>query len=269
MKRLATAITLFLLMFSTTFGAVKLPEQTILGAEGQIDLGELVELKLSPIQFVPKDMVSTDATWRVIDMSDGGKEKKVKSDKESVYFGAGVQPKRLIVFCFVTYLFVEKNGDKISSVYTEGVVIRTDLVIGGGGPTPTPTPTPTPNPSVVIPDGQFKVGPAIYGLSMKVPVASRQKGATALAKAFRGTAATIAAGVFKDSKNPLEDILVKATASNRSALGEVQVPTQDWLPVITEFGDMLFDLYKSGKARTADDYKTIFNEVATGLEAVK
>jgi hypothetical protein len=122
------------------------PAQKITGAEQPIPLGELVDLGLTPLKEKPKGLEGTSAAWRVIDLA-SGQEKKFREHAEGIFFGAGIRPKKLKVFCAVSYLFVARDGDKVKSLFVKTVLLTADVQVGEPGPGPGPEPGPVPPPS--------------------------------------------------------------------------------------------------------------------------
>lgn len=264
--RITSVALSFLLMATTIFGAdITIPDQKIIGGEKPIPLGELVDLSLSPIQFKSPSLVSSSAEWKVV-TSNGGKEQKIKSNSEGVFFSSGTKNESLIVYCFVTHLYVVKDGTAIKSIETRSIILRADLAIGDGKPFPGPQPpTPTPVPNVILPDGKYKVSQTIYNSSMQVASNNRVKAAKALSASFKGVSAAIAAGVLSDP----EDILRKTKESNLTALVNAGIDKKEWEAVFKEFMEVSFNLYEKKVVTTAGDFKDLWNEVAIGFEAVK
>jgi hypothetical protein len=153
-----------------------LPAQTIAGAAKPVPLGELVDLTLSPLAEKPKFFLSSAAEWKVFDISRGADgayahtERRVRTyadpdGQRGVFFGTGVEPKRLLVVCSVTYLYAvmdDKKPDQVAAVASRTALLHAELVVGtpdptpppvppGPKPDPTPTPTPTPPPGPTPP----------------------------------------------------------------------------------------------------------------------
>ena len=105
---------LFLLVFCNIAFAENfiIPEQKIVGAELPIPLGELVDLSISPVQSAPKFLVSTTYAWKVFD---GYTEKRIRNYENGVFFGSGIQAKKLKVIVSITHLYVVKDNEKFST----------------------------------------------------------------------------------------------------------------------------------------------------------
>ena len=113
------------------------PEQKIVGAEIPIPLGELVDLSISPIQSAPKFLVSTTYAWKVFD---GYTEKRIRNYENGVFFGSGIQAKRLKVIVSITHLYVVKDNEKLLEAATRTNFISTDVFIGEQEPDTPPEP---------------------------------------------------------------------------------------------------------------------------------
>jgi len=114
---------LFLLVFCNfTFAEnFVIPEQKIVGAEVPIPLGELVDLSISPIQSTPKFLVSTTYSWKVFD---GYIEKRIRNYENGVFFGSGIQAKKLKVIVSITHLYVVKDNEKLLEAATRTILFQ-------------------------------------------------------------------------------------------------------------------------------------------------
>ncbi len=247
-----------------------LPKQSIVGAEKPIPLGELVDLGLSPIENKPANLVASAVDWKVFE---GNVPKRVRPTGDGIFFGAGVQPKKLLVIASVSYLYVTKEGDKITDAQTRIQVLTTELQIGQSepipGPTPTPTPgpgpAPTPTPTPTLPDGRFGLAKTSFLLATSKVAAPREKAALAISEAFESIASSVAAGAYKTG-----DAILKATKdANNSALASANLSPEPWEEFGTELQKVLYEMYKTKKITTAEDYADAWREIATGLKAVK
>jgi hypothetical protein len=242
------------------------PKQTILGAEKPIPLGELVDLSLSPIEEKVAGLSQVSVSWRVFE---GASPKRVRSSGDGVFFGAGVQPKKLLIVASVSYLFLAKEGDKITDAQVRNVLLTTELQIGQPEPEPTPGPRPgpgpSPNPTPVLPDGRFGLAKISYSLANAKVLSGRTKGAAALASTFDSLASAIAAGAYKTA-----DSILKATKeANNSSLTESGVDITLWDDFGTEIQSVLYQMSKEKKLVSTDDYSDAWKEIALGLRAVK
>ena len=138
------------------------------------------------------------------------------------------------------------------------------IQVGNDPPSPGPGPAPPPPDPVPVPlpDGKYKLAnaAAAWVASSVDPAAKVQ--AKALAGSFRGIAAAIAAGTLSDPQK----ILTETRTSNNAALGSF---VEQWKPWGGKLSAELERLSTEGSLRTADDYRTAWQEIATGLEAVK
>ncbi len=258
------------LSFSLNVFAEKfvIPDQKIVGAEAPIPLGELVDLSVSSIKSPPQYLVETTYTWKVLD---GYTEKRVRTYDGGVFFGAGIQPKRLKALVAVTYLYAVKEQDKITETAARTAFLSTDVLIGDEAPPapePNPNPNPNPEPEPNFPEGKYNLSSFIYNLTktkINLSKSDKAKQANALAKSFEGIAAAIAAGTIDDQ----EDILKKTAEANRSAIQAVGGDRAKWEPVFTEIQEKLFGLYKDNKMTTKQDFASAWREIATGFKAFK
>ena len=254
------------LVFSFNVFAEKfvVPEQKIVGAETPIALGELVDLSVSPIKSPPQYLVETTYTWKVLD---GYTEKRVRDYNGGVFFGAGIQPKRLKALVAVTYLYVVKEQEKIVETAARTSFLSTDVLIGDEAP-PAPDPNPNPEPEPSFPEGKYNLSPFIYNLTktkINLSKADKVKQANALAKSFEGIAAAIVAGTIDDQ----EDILKKTAEANRSAIQNVGGDKAKWEGVFTEIQEKLYGLYKDNKMVSKQDFAAAWREIATGFKSFK
>lgn len=252
---------LFALFFSLNLFAENLvvPEQKIVGADSPIPLGELVDLSVTDILVVPKHLVSTTYSWKVFD---GYNEKRIRTYDKGVFFGAGIQNKKLKVFVVITHLYVIKEGDKFVEAATKTNFVSTDIFIGESEPEP------------VIPELEPEFGESKYGLSkfiygsvkkISIPKTEKVKQCSILATSFETVSFAIAAGTI----GTLEEILKKTTESNKAALSRVGGDRAKWEPTFVEIQDKLFNLYTDNKMVTKEDFSIAWKEIALGLKSVK
>lgn len=232
------------------------------GVGGEIvPLGEVVQLNISNIEKKPDFLNREVVSWKVYD---GGKEKFFfKKDDKTIYFGTGIKSRTLKVFAAVSYLYIKTNEDKSQTIEVKNVFLTKDVVIGDpdNPAPPEPGPNPEPKPEPVLPDGKYKLAKSVYDLGKSNSAA----GAQALAKSFRGMASKYAAVNMS-----LTDFLTGTTAANKQALADAKVSDVDkWDAFGTAFQDVIFNLYKNGTVRTKEDFIAAWNEIATGLEAIK
>lgn len=257
------------LIFSLNVFAEKfvVPDQKIVGAETPIPLGELVDLSVSSIKSPPQYLVETTYTWKILD---GYTEKRVRSYDGGVFFGAGIQPKRLKAFVAVTHLYVVKEQDKIIESAARTSFLSADVLIGDESPpVPNPNPpNPNPEPDPTFPEGKYNLSKFIYDITktkISISKVDKTKQANALAKSFESIAAAIAAGTIDDQ----EDILKKTAEANRSSIQSVGGDKTKWEPVFIDIQEKLFGLYKDNQMTTKQDFATAWREIATGFKAFK
>lgn len=268
-KALLTFSFLFLSAL-TAFGQDKyvLPKQSIVGAEKPVPLGELVDLSLSPIENRPANLASVSVDWRVFE---GNTPKRVRQQGEGIFFGAGVQPKKMLVIAAVSYLYLEKEGDKIKDAQVRNQLLTVELQIGqsepnpGPNPPPNPGPGPAPNPTPTLPDGRFGLAKTSYLLAVSKVKEPRAKAAHVLADAFESVASAVAAGAYKTG----DQILAATKEANNAALAQANLDPNPWEEFGAELQKSLYEMYKSKKISTTDDYADAWREIATGLKAIK
>jgi hypothetical protein len=273
---------LFLLIPGLAFAAdpptFVVPEQKIVGVDKPIPLGELVDISVSPIKDKPDNLKVTSIDWKVleVDASNGLVEKKVRITNDTIMFGAGIKPKKLVIIVAITHLYInaekvtdEKTGftyTKVTNTGTRTALHRADVIIGNGEvPKPDPSPGPTPQPNVVLPQGKYGLAQLVYGLAMAVPEESRVNGAAALSSSFTGIAAAINANTIQVDK----DILAKTKQANNEALKQAGVSETQWTPFFTTLMNKVFVLYQEKKIVTKDDYAVAWKEIVVGLQAIK
>lgn len=155
------------------------------------------------------------------------------------------------------FLFVGSASDATSL----GSVIH-KIKIGQPEPEPLPNPPgPTPPPTP-LPDGKFKLAAFAFNEAGKVQSANKSAAAKNLANSFRGIASAIAAGALSKP----EEILAKTLTGNQTALGGDRSAWSAWGVSLSKNLELL---NADGRLRLPADYQTAWDEIATGLEAVK
>lgn len=268
-------VALFVMLIGSAFAAEQpstpgpAQSQAIIGGDKPIELGELVDLNVKS-QLSVKDAIAFSTDWTIFDL-ESRQDQKFKfyrelgtETTEGVVFGAGTEPRELIVHCSITYLIVKKEDDKVIEAGTKTELIKVKIVIGGGKPRPPPAPSPVDPPK--FPKERLGLSTKVYKDVMeRGPPATRKVGATTLSTSFRGVQSSIAAGVLKD---PV-DILKKSSAANASALINAGLKREEWIPVFTSLQDELFALYEGNKIVTPADFGAAFSEIADAFDAVK
>lgn len=206
---------------------------------------------VGPKESAPGDLVILDAStsdaasfaWALPGSTktllpvDGGKR---------CVFATGAQGKYVFVLATA-------KGDAVAIAVHE-------LVIGKPEPEPQPTPVPpTPNP---LPDGKFKLAKLAFDNAAKVQTANRAAESKSMAKAFRSIVAAIAAGTMSTPKQ----ILDGTAAAVESNLGASRDPWKAWGQLMAAEYQRL---YEAKQLPTAADWRTAWEEVALGLEAIQ
>jgi hypothetical protein len=223
-------------------------------------LGDLVDLSVSPIQNPPKFLVSTVYSWKVFD---GYAEKRIRNYENGIFFGSGIQNKRLKVIVSITHLYVVKEGDKLVETAIRTNFISTDIFIGEEEPDVPPSPEIEPE----FTDSKYQLSKFIYdGLKpVKLSKLDKIKQCTAIASSFDSIAAAIAAGTI----TTLEDILKKTAESNKAALMRSGGDRAKWEALFTDIQEKLFSLYQSGKMQTKEDFSIAWKEISLGFKSFK
>lgn len=270
MRKALLTLSFLFLSALTAFGQDKyvLPKQSIVGADKPVPLGELVDLDLSPIENRPANLASVSVDWRVFE---GNTPKRVRQQGGGIFFGAGVEPKKMLVIAAVSYLYLEKEGDKIKDAQVRSQLLTTELQIGQSEPKPGPNPPtppgpdPVPNPTPNLPNGRFGLAKTTYLHAVTKVKEPRAKAAQVLAESFESVASAVAAGAYKTG----DQILTATKEANNAALATVNLDPNPWEDFGAELQKTLYELYKSKKIATAEDYADAWREIATGLKAIK
>lgn len=238
------------------------PEQKIVGAEVPIPLGELVDLSISPIQNPPKYLVSTTYAWKVFD---GYNEKRIRTYDNGIFFGSGIQNKRLKAIVSVTHLYVVKDNEKLLETAIKTNFISADVLIGEQEPDTPPEPNPEVEPE--FGESKYQLSKFVYdgAKSIKISKTDKVKQCVAIASSFDSIAAAVAAGTI----GSLEDILKKTAESNKNALTKSGGDRTKWEPLFTDIQEKLFDLYKTSKMQTKEDFAIAWREISFGLKLIK
>lgn len=236
------------------------PEQKIVGAELPIPLGELVDLSISPIQSAPKFLVSTTYAWKVFD---GYTEKRIRNYENGVFFGSGIQAKKLKVIVSITHLYIVKDNEKLLEAATRTNFISTDVFIGEQEPDTPPEPEIEPE----FGESKYQLSKFVYDgvKNIKLSKSDKTKQCASIASSFDGIASAIAAGTI----TTLEEILKKTAESNKFALTKSGGDRTKWEPLFTEIQEKLFDLYKTSKMQTKEDFAVAWREISSGLKLIK
>lgn len=267
---------MLLLMLCTTLAAAQeatknifvVPEQKILGAEKAIALGKLVRLRVSPIAKTPDYLVSSSYHWKVYDYDTSTGDLVELDDvvdlNGSIFFGAGVEAKKLKAICVCTHLYLVKD-DKgvVKEAGTRTVMLTANVHIGKSDPSPGPDPLPAPD----LPDGTYKLAKAAYqtAFSKVKSTTARTKGAAALAKSYRGIVGAIQAGTIPTMK----EALTQSKTVNNQGLKDAGVEVSAWDDFGTAMEDIVYELYNAKKINNVTDLGAAWLEVARGLEKVK
>lgn len=282
MQKFLTAIAVFLFYFSGVFATdFPTPKQAILGGDVPVRKGEMVVLSVSPLAETP-NLKSVTYFWKILDSNFKEKQNVITwHDGTKVFFGAGLENKKLLVCLTIVYHFEVRTDGKIveSGTRCSGVLI-TEIQIGDDpsptppGPSPVPPgpnpvpPTPVPPTPVIVPDGQYKIAPFVYNEVMKSTLSPEMKvrAARAYSSAFSGVSAAAAAGTIKD----IREMLTKTKEAVESALAREGIDKKLFDGIDSRVGDFIYnELYKTGKIKTVQDFKACWDELVLGLGYVR
>lgn len=266
--------------FSTDF---ILPQRAIIGGDVPIRKGEMVLLSVSPLTDVPH-LKNVSYSWKVLDTNYKEKQNVVIwPDGTKVFFGAGLENKKLLVLLVMTYHYEVKDASgKISesAVRSSGILLS-EVLIGDDpnptppgpspvppGPQPTPPNPPTPVPTPVVPDTKFGLAKYAFNtVNEKVQLNSVEKAKVArvFASCFDGVAAAASAGTIKDIK----EFLTKTREAMESAIAREGINKQTIQAADDAIGQKLYELYKDRKLVSLQDFIEAFRELSTGLSYIK
>jgi hypothetical protein len=249
------------------------PTQKIIGADTTYEAGEMIVLRISPIDPKPEYLVDIKYQWLVLN-PDGSVKNNILiyPDNTTIFFSPGVprQTIKLTALLTATYLYVVKDSNEVVKeiAVRSSPIIFGRITVNGLNPSPPgPDPGPNPQPDPIFPPGKYELARHSYNFSKSVllPPAERSKSANALAGSYSSIAAAIAAGTVRDLKEALE----KVTQSNRAALTNVGVSAAAWEPFFISLQNFTYELHVKGQLATVQDAAIAFQEIAEGLRQVK
>lgn len=260
------------------------PNQTIIGAEEPIPTGEIVVLKISPIDAKNKPQFLKEIRYQWTVFKNGKKFDRFIPwpDNSTLVFGSGNDTRADIkVLLSIAYRYEvtedvkDKDGKVTGKKITESAMrlaqIKVAQVKVGTEPNPPPGPDPdpiNPTPAPVFPPGKYGLSKIVYDAASLVNLdsTSKQRSATALANNYKGIASSIRAGAIKSP----QDALIKTKDGNGAALKSVSVVNSSWEPWDVEVQRMLDKFNKVDKTlATVQDIATAWDEISAGLMQVK
>tara|TARA_R100000808_G_scaffold2159_1_gene9052 strand:+ start:284 stop:1051 length:768 start_codon:yes stop_codon:yes gene_type:complete len=156
----------------------------------------------------------------------------------------------------VVAIYVDFDAKTVTT--KEGAV---EITIGGKGPViPTPGPKPTPPKPVNLPDGKYKLAKFAYDLAVNAPSIDSDA-AKKIASVYTSKAAAVAAGGIK-SVSELNKETAKAMRELFQDPARTKMRTEFFTPLAGQLGKVL-------KGKSLQDHQTAWQELATGLKAVK
>lgn len=268
----------FLLMASPGFAQDSnkfvIPKQDIVGIEEPVPTGDIVILRVSPIQDKVEYLKSVEYRWIII--RDGKIVTRFIAMNDSIVFGAGSDPNVDIkVFLIRAYNYeiteelTTKDDKKVKVVKESGMRLADPIIaqVKLRGPNP-PVPPPNPvDPDPIFPIGRFDLAKVSYNAVKQVTAldsARRVQAARALARSYSSIASSIRAGAITNPKKALEE----TKAANDIALRDLGI-RGEFEPWDQALKSVLVNLNSSGKLKTMDDFATAWDEIAQGLNAAK
>jgi hypothetical protein len=262
MLRVLSCITTFLLFLGSAIAQDRwtVPDQKITGGEQPIPLGDVVFLSLSKIDKAPDGYVKHSVSWKVID---GNRNVNFRVMEDgSIFFGSGIQKRKITVIASVGYLFGSKKETGFDEVDVKSVILSTVVQIGDGNIPDPVDPVDPDEPS--FPPGKFGLSKKMYDLAKSKVTLIDRVGSKSLAESFRKSAKEI-----KDKKlTKIEDIAKMTTLNNRKALEEIGMNRDKWVPFFDDFSEILYKLYEDKKLIKPEDFITAWEEIADGLQKV-
>jgi hypothetical protein len=269
--------------FGTSPDKFVVPQQKIIGADEPVAPGDIIILKISPIQGKVQHLKTIKYNWLVLKNGKQVDRMIEWPDKTALVFGAGTDTKadiKVILSIAYHYEITEDVKDKDGKV-TSKVIKQSDIRLAkpilaqikvGNGPTPPPDPdVPTPDPDVpdpVLPSGQYGLAKISYDGAklVKLDSAMKIRSAMALAANYEGIAAAVKAGVIKSPKEVLE----KTLEGNKAVFDSLKLVSSGWEPWDQHVQKVLIKLNKESKTMTTvDDFATAWKEISVGLKNVK
>ncbi len=227
-----------------------LPNTEIVAPTKPVKRGHNIIIKVKPIETKPTGLVQTSYIWLISPKVD---DLFPYPDNTQAAFGSGdaSDPNHYDITLIANYLFVDADG-KNPVLKTTAAYAAVDV---GVKPTPTPQPDPvnpdTPSP---LPQGKYGLAGFMYTAAKGLPPDQ----AASIAGTLRSLSSQIAAGGFQSKAQ-----LANATANNCSAALGSNIGT--WIPAL----DALTKKMDSLGIVKLPDCKVAYDEVATGLEAIK
>lgn len=258
----------------TADGKFVVPNAEIGGSEGDVAVGEIVDLWVQPLENVPDNLYSVSYAWTVLPHKN---KVVVWPDNSRIIFGTGTQSRIYSVILTASYVYVVMDEDgKIQDIAQRSATTMREIRIVGNGTNPGPIdptdPTdPMPNtewPGEVPEDlnGLAKLAyqwTALVHVNAAYPIDDAKATAQRLGESFQKMAEMIKSGEFED----VNEILKLTTDSNDEAMAGNQ---SAWMPWVVEMGNFIHSAYVGGKIRTLDEFQIAWEEIAKGLlEAAK
>lgn len=245
------------------------PPINILGADQTISAdGDLVTLTVDKIQL-PDNVQVVKYAWKVLE---GYKDKQkvyITPDGTTVLFGAGTQPRDILVVLDVTFLLNQKSVDgktpDLVVVKNSGLISK--VVKIGNSPDPGPNPpAPDPNPSPsTVPDGQLGFTKLAFSTALNVKSTHRATDASLLAKSYDNVISKIKDQTIKDLNGVFDQIRIE----NNAVLTKLTDSAPEWKSFLSEIQKSIYQGYVDKKLATIDDYVQIFKSISDGLNLVK
>lgn len=234
------------------------PKVTLTGAENTIAPGEIVVVEAKVEDDYPTYVKKRTYEWNV---TESGYVKRTWNQGSQVMFGSGMKSTKVTVECKASFSYM---------VGTEEIVVtipkQVDVTIGNPVPNPPDPPNP-PNPPNPTPTPTL-TGAAKFAYDTAIASGPANKATSALlvSTSFKEIAAQIG---HDPELNEPEKLLARTKQSNNDALTKGGLNPDDWKPFSQALKKYLWDEYQAGHLKTVDDYKKVWEDISTGLAAVK
>lgn len=230
------------------------PVVKIIGAESPVKVGEIVQLS-ALLDNTPADLHSVAYSWTILP----AKEVINWPDGTKIIFGTGTSPKTYTAILTASFVFVQKDGDKILNIIQKANTQSVNITIEGSSGENKPNPT--------YPEDELS------GLAKKAYdwIALIQRSDNYIEEDIRADAEILAKSfmeiAIKIDKSELSDatnILNMTKDRNNTVLTR----RNEWQPWFTKMSEYLEQAYKNGEIRTPAQFSQAWKQIAIGLSTI-
>jgi len=233
-----------------------IPNITITGSEEAIPVGEIVQLDVT-LSEKPSNLYSVSYAWTVLPK----KPVIIWPDGTRIIFGTGTENQIMTVILTVSFVYVVKDGDKITNVAQRSTTNTVSVQIKGGSQTTIPD---NPNDLSDLTQQSFEwvklVSRTDTYTNEDVKIDARK-----LANSFIEMTNIIDNKDY--SKMSPEDIaadIVQSTTNNNNKSLDNR---NQWLPWFNKMSEYLQTAYENKSISTPQQFSTAWKEIARGLIA--